>query len=209
MARVNRQVEASYNPAPHWKSQMRALIRRGQTLRQAATAGTLSSGVQVMSSARLTLTTRSNDVASDCMRERLTPSNGQWGDAPGCPEPLGRQAHYRTGGDGLLDLVRRREDLTFKPIHGFASRGLLIGLQIGRTRLRRLLKQSEGHVAQQRVSKSRLVAPGTADIVLWADLRVWAYRGERFCCCDHGMSALFSPTSAPSCCGSPCRRRCR
>ncbi len=42
--------------------------------------------------------------------------------------------------DNVEDLARRREELIFKPIHGFASRGLLIGSQVGRTRLRRLLK---------------------------------------------------------------------
>ncbi len=38
-------------------------------------------------------------------------------------------------------------------------------------------------MAQQRVPKARLVAPGTADGCLWADLRVWAYRGEHFLVC--------------------------
>ncbi len=78
------------------------------------------------------------------------------------------------------ELVSRRDEWVFKPIHGFASRGVLMGEQVGRTRLRRLLKKGDGYVAQRRVPKSRLVAPGTADGILWTDLRVWAYRGERF-----------------------------
>jgi hypothetical protein len=85
--------------------------------------------------------------------------------------------------DNVDDLVRSKGRLVFKPIHGFASRGLLTSSQVGRTRLRRLLKKGEGYVAQRRVPKSRLRAPGTADVFLWADLRVWAYRGERFLLC--------------------------
>lgn len=82
--------------------------------------------------------------------------------------------------DNVENLVRRKEEFVFKPIHGFASRGLLTSLQVGRTRLRRLLKKREGYVAQKRVPKSRVLAPGMAEVPLWADLRVWAYRGVRF-----------------------------
>jgi hypothetical protein len=78
--------------------------------------------------------------------------------------------------DNVEDMARRKEELVFKPIHGFASRGVLTSAQVGRARLRRLLKKGEGYIAQQRVPKSRLQVAGT---VLWADLRVWAYRGER------------------------------
>ncbi len=90
--------------------------------------------------------------------------------------------------DNVDYLVGRREELIFKPIHGFASRGLLIGSQVGRTRLRRLLKKAEGYVAQQRVPKARLVAPEMADGFLWADLRVWAYRGDRFLVCGRASA---------------------
>jgi len=79
--------------------------------------------------------------------------------------------------ENVEDLVRRKEELFFKPSHGFASHGLLTGAQVGRTRLRRLLKKGEPYVVQRRVPKSRLE---TASVCLWADLRVWAYRGERF-----------------------------
>jgi hypothetical protein len=79
--------------------------------------------------------------------------------------------------ENVEDIVRRKEEFFFKPSHGFASHGLLTSAQVGRTRLRRLLKKGESYVAQRRVSKSRLE---TAGVCLWADLRVWAYRGERF-----------------------------
>jgi hypothetical protein len=79
--------------------------------------------------------------------------------------------------DNLDELARRREDLVFKPIHGFAGRGLLESSRVGRSRLRRLLAQGRGYVAQLRVPKHCLAANGTP---LWTDLRVWAYRGERF-----------------------------
>jgi len=82
--------------------------------------------------------------------------------------------------ENVDELVRRKDELVFKPIHGFASRGLLASSQVGRTRLRRFLKKNEGYVAQRRVPKTSLPVPGNADAFLWADLRVWAYRGERF-----------------------------
>ena len=84
------------------------------------------------------------------------------------------------GDDNLEELARRREELVFKPIHGFAGRGLLESSRVGRSRLRRLLRQGEGYVAQQRVPKPCLAAEGAEGTPLWTDLRVWAYRGERF-----------------------------
>ena len=65
----------------------------------------------------------------------------------------------------------------FKPLHGFAGRGLLGSGAVGRTRLRRLVAHREGYVAQRRVPKPSLEIEG---VPLWADLRVWAYRGEIF-----------------------------
>ena len=82
--------------------------------------------------------------------------------------------------DNLEELARRREELVFKPIHGFAGRGLLESTRVGRSRLRRLLKQGRGYVAQQRVPKPCLAVEGAEGTPLWTDLRVWAYRGERF-----------------------------
>jgi len=82
------------------------------------------------------------------------------------------------GPENVDELALGRDDLFFKPAHGFASHGLLGGAQVGRTRLRRLLAKGESYVAQRRAPKPRLE---TKDgVSLWADLRVWAYRGERF-----------------------------
>jgi hypothetical protein len=74
-------------------------------------------------------------------------------------------------------LARDRDDWFFKPCHGFASRGLLPGSQVGVTRLRRIIKKGVPYVAQRRVPKWRLDLNHGEH--LWVDLRVWAYRGER------------------------------
>jgi len=81
--------------------------------------------------------------------------------------------------ENLDPLVSRRQDLVFKPAHGYASRGLLPAHEVGRRRLRRLLKKGERYVAQRRVPKASLVSAGDPAGRLWADLRVWAYRGAR------------------------------
>jgi hypothetical protein len=78
--------------------------------------------------------------------------------------------------DNVDELARRKHELVFKPTHGFAGHGLLRSSDVGRSRLRRLLREGEGYVAQQRVPRSQLRANGET---LWTDLRVWAYRGER------------------------------
>lgn len=80
--------------------------------------------------------------------------------------------------ENVEDLAREKEELFFKPCHGFASRGLLTGAEVGRARLRRLLKKGESYVAQRRAPKARLDV--NESVSLWTDLRVWAYRGERF-----------------------------
>jgi len=72
-------------------------------------------------------------------------------------------------------LAERKADFVFKPRRGFASRGLIDSAAVGRARLRRLLRQGDGYVAQKRIAKA-VVRAGGAD--LWKDLRVWAYRGE-------------------------------
>jgi len=74
-------------------------------------------------------------------------------------------------------LAQRKQDLVFKPVHGFAGRGLLGSATVGRARLRRLAKHGEGYVAQRWVAKPCMEVEGTP---LWTDLRVWAYRGEIF-----------------------------
>jgi hypothetical protein len=80
------------------------------------------------------------------------------------------------GPENIDELAREREQWFFKPCHGFASHGLLTAAQVGRTRLRRLLKKGDPYVAQRIAPKSRLDA--SESVSLWTDLRVWAYRGE-------------------------------
>ena len=79
--------------------------------------------------------------------------------------------------DNLDALAERKRDFAFKPLHGFAGRGLLASAAIGRARLRRLLAHGEHYVAQRWVAKPQLQIDGTP---VWTDLRVWAYRGEIF-----------------------------
>ena len=81
--------------------------------------------------------------------------------------------------DNLEAIAAQKQAFFFKPLYGFASRGVLPSSQVGVSRLRRLLKQGKPYVAQKKVAKSRLCLPDR-DAHLWADLRVWAYRGEIF-----------------------------
>jgi hypothetical protein len=81
--------------------------------------------------------------------------------------------------DNLEAIAARKEEFFFKPLYGFASRGVLPSSQVGLSRLRRLLKQGKPYVAQKKVVKSLLCLPDSSTH-LWADLRVWAYRGEIF-----------------------------
>jgi hypothetical protein len=87
---------------------------------------------------------------------------------------------WRVCADNVDALVRRKDDLVFKPAHGFAARGLLPSSQVGRSRLRRLLATGHEYVAQRWTPKCRLALDDAQQGELWADLRVWAYRGERF-----------------------------
>jgi hypothetical protein len=79
--------------------------------------------------------------------------------------------------ENLVALAQRKQEFVFKPLHGFAGRGLLDSASIGRARLRRLVARSEGYVAQRWVPKPLLQIDG---VPVWTDLRVWAYRGEIF-----------------------------
>jgi hypothetical protein len=79
--------------------------------------------------------------------------------------------------DNLEGLAARKQEFVFKPLHGYAGRGLIDSAAVGRTRLRRLVTHGEGYVAQRRVAKQCLEIDGEP---LWTDLRVWAYRGEIF-----------------------------
>jgi len=76
--------------------------------------------------------------------------------------------------DNLDMLAERKQDFVFKPLHGFAGRGLLDNATVGHARLRRLVQHGEGYVAQKWVAKPAMEVQG---LRLWADLRVWAYRG--------------------------------
>jgi hypothetical protein len=77
--------------------------------------------------------------------------------------------------ENLEWLARNKHELVFKPLHGFAGRGLIDSGAVGPARLRRLLRRGEGYVAQKRVDKNQLDVDG---VRLWTDLRVWAYRGQ-------------------------------
>lgn len=82
--------------------------------------------------------------------------------------------------DTLEEIVARKRELVFKPAHGFAGHGLVASEQVGKARLRRLLRKGERYVAQERVPKRTLASPAVGGATLWVDLRIWAYRGERF-----------------------------
>ena len=79
------------------------------------------------------------------------------------------------GADNVDALAQAKRDFVFKPLHGFAGRGLIDSAALGRARLRRLVKHGEGYVAQKRIAKPFIDVDGAR---LWTDLRVWAYRGE-------------------------------
>ncbi len=79
--------------------------------------------------------------------------------------------------ENLEELAERKQEFVFKPLHGYAGRGLLDSAAVGRARLRRLVTHGEGYVAQRRVAKPCLEIDGER---VWTDLRVWAYRGEIF-----------------------------
>jgi hypothetical protein len=82
--------------------------------------------------------------------------------------------------ENVETLAQRKQEFVFKPLHGFAGRGLLDSAAVGRARLRRLVAHSDGYVAQKWVPKPTIETDGAS---LWTDLRVWAYRGEIFDLC--------------------------
>jgi hypothetical protein len=79
--------------------------------------------------------------------------------------------------DNLEGLAQRKQQYVFKPLHGFAGRGLIGSSAVGRTRLRRLVTHGQGYVAQRFVPKPTLEIES---VTLWTDIRVWAYRGKIF-----------------------------
>lgn len=89
-------------------------------------------------------------------------------------------ATYLLRESNLEEIARQKEDLFFKPAQGFAGRGILASSHVGRSRLRRLLKSGQDYVAQKKVAKSLLQTASNEYPQLWTDLRVWAYRGQRF-----------------------------
>ena len=57
--------------------------------------------------------------------------------------------------ENVDELVERKDEFVFKPMHGFAGRGLLESDTVGRRRLRRLLRKGQAYVAQKKVSETR------------------------------------------------------
>jgi hypothetical protein len=80
--------------------------------------------------------------------------------------------------DNIEKIAPRKEDFVFKPAQGFAAQGLLASTEVGRSRLRRLLKEGRDYVVQKKIPKSQLMGKEIDNITLWTDLRVWAYRGQ-------------------------------
>ena len=83
--------------------------------------------------------------------------------------------------ENLDEIATNKAAFFFKPVHGFASHGVLTSSKVGKGRLRQLLKKGHPYIAQKTVPKPTLVSQGTNQtLTLWSDLRVWAYRGERY-----------------------------
>ena len=90
-------------------------------------------------------------------------------------------ATYLLRPENLNEIAANKAAFFFKPVHGFASHGVLSSSQVGKGRLRQLLRKGPAYVAQKTVPKPTLVSEGNDEkVTLWTDLRVWAYRGERY-----------------------------
>ena len=90
-------------------------------------------------------------------------------------------ATYLLREENLDEIAAKKAAFFFKPVHGFASHGVLTSSQVGKGRLRQLLRRRSAYVAQKTVPKPMLVSEGKdGKVTLWTDLRVWAYRGERY-----------------------------
>ena len=74
-------------------------------------------------------------------------------------------------------ISEQKDRFVFKPMRSHASRGFLPSGRVGRSRLQRLVRRGEDYVAQRKVGRPRI--PLGDDGEVWADLRVWAYRGQR------------------------------
>ena len=89
-------------------------------------------------------------------------------------------ATYLLREENIDEIARSKDELFFKPAHGFASHGVLTSSQVGKGRLRQLLRKGSAYVAQKSVPKPTLVSHDNGEkLTLWTDLRVWSYRGER------------------------------
>ena len=90
-------------------------------------------------------------------------------------------ATYLLREENLDEIATQKADFFFKPAHGFACQGVLTSSQVGKGRLRRLVRKGRAYVAQKTVPKPTLVLEDKdGKVTLWTDLRVWAYRGERY-----------------------------
>jgi hypothetical protein len=88
---------------------------------------------------------------------------------------------YVLTAENLDEIAPRKTAFFFKPAQGFASHGVLPSSQVGKGRLRQLLRKKLSYVAQKTVPKPVLVSTGNdGEAPLWTDLRVWSYRGERY-----------------------------
>ena len=79
--------------------------------------------------------------------------------------------------ENMEAIVENKDEFVFKPMRSHASRGFLPSARVGRSRLQRLVRRGEHYVAQRKVGRPRIPL-GDGNCV-WADLRVWAYRGAR------------------------------
>ncbi|HEY7317174.1 MAG TPA: hypothetical protein VIE89_06345 [Candidatus Binatia bacterium] len=90
-------------------------------------------------------------------------------------------ATYLLREENLNEIALNKAAFFFKPMHGFASHGVLTSSEVGKRRLRQLLRKGSAYVAQKTVMKPMLILENNGEKVpLWTDLRVWTYRGERY-----------------------------
>ncbi|ELR64873.1 hypothetical protein C942_01963 [Photobacterium marinum] len=85
---------------------------------------------------------------------------------------------YLLDEDNLSQLAEHKSEYVFKPTHGHASLGILNRNEVGKHRLQQLISKKQDYVAQHIAEKSELIINDY--MPLWADLRVWAYKGKRY-----------------------------
>ena len=89
-------------------------------------------------------------------------------------------ATYLLRQENLDEIAANKTAFFFKPAHSFASRGVLTSSRVGKGRLRQLLRKESAYVAQKTVPKPTLSEGEDGKTTLWTDVRIWAYRGERY-----------------------------